>query len=143
MTADDSHFSIHTKEVTMLKRFFIVAIVVAAILVVAAPAFAFDGFRQTYTNSAVCAICHSGTSGPLGVYSGWATTKHAELGVDDTGAPVAANAEPIRMRPALRRLPFKQLQPSEGVAHPDGAPVGDRDHVRVRAREHGRRRRLL
>jgi len=81
----------------MVKRVLIVAVVLAAILVLAAPALAFDGFRQTYTNSTTCAGCHSGTSGPLGVYAGWQTTKHADVG---NPAFFQANALPIEDGPS-------------------------------------------
>ena len=92
MRADvNGSFSTH-KEVTMVKRVLIVAVVLAAILVVAAPALAFDGYRVTYTNSTTCALCHSGTTGPLGVYAGWQTTKHADVG---SPASFSANALPI------------------------------------------------
>jgi hypothetical protein len=85
-----------TKEVTMVKRLMIVAIVLAAILVLAAPALAFDGYRATYTNSTVCQGCHNGTSGPLGVFTGWQTTKHADVG---NPAFFQANALPIEEGP--------------------------------------------
>src|SRR5659263_684333 len=80
----DKHSSSHTyKEVTMAKRVLLVAIVVAAILVVAAPAMAFNGYRGDYTLSTVCAICHTdGSVGPA-VYDKWAATKHAVSGADD------------------------------------------------------------
>src|SRR5450759_3293077 len=65
----DKHSSSHTyKEVTMAKRVLLVAIIVAAILVVAAPAMAFNGYRGDYTTSAACQSCHSGTAGIPSVY---------------------------------------------------------------------------
>ena len=63
----------------MVRRFVILALVVAAFLVLAVPAFAFSGYRETYTTSAACAVCH--TSGQPAnapkVYNDWAGTKHA------------------------------------------------------------------
>lgn len=85
----DKHFSSHTyKEVTMVKRILLVAIVVAAILVVAAPAMAFNGYRGDYTTSDYCSICHSTTSPGSApkVYNAWAATAHAQAGAHGQGA---------------------------------------------------------
>jgi plastocyanin len=84
MKADKSSSSPTYKEVTMLRRFIIVAIVVAAILVVAAPAMAFNGYRDTYVTSDFCSICHKvGQPGDAPkVYDEWQETKHAVAGAD-------------------------------------------------------------
>lgn len=67
----------------MAKRVLLVAIIVAAILVVAAPAMAFNGYRGDYTLTPFCAVCHTdGTVGPA-VYDKWSQTAHAVAGVDD------------------------------------------------------------
>jgi hypothetical protein len=60
----------------MFKRVTIVALVVAAFLVLAVPAMAFNGYRSTYTTSVACATCHNGIAGIPAVYSQWAETKH-------------------------------------------------------------------
>ena len=52
MKADKHSSSPTYKEVTMAKRVLLVAIVVAAVLVVAAPALAFNGYRADYTTAA-------------------------------------------------------------------------------------------
>lgn len=66
----------------MAKRVLLVAIIVAAILVVAAPAMAFNGYRGDYTLTPFCAVCHTdGTVGPA-VYDKWSQTAHAVAGVD-------------------------------------------------------------
>jgi nitrate/TMAO reductase-like tetraheme cytochrome c subunit len=62
----------------MFKRVTIVALVVAAFLVLAVPALAFNGMRGDYTTADGCQICHSGTAGIPAVYHEWAETKHAE-----------------------------------------------------------------
>jgi hypothetical protein len=79
----DKHSSSPTyKEVTMAKRVLLVAIIVAAILVVAAPALAFNGYREDFTPTAICAGCHDvGGIGPV-VYNQWAETKHAVANAD-------------------------------------------------------------
>ncbi|HEY5473569.1 MAG TPA: hypothetical protein VIK32_10310, partial [Candidatus Limnocylindrales bacterium] len=79
----DKHSSSHTyKEVTMAKRVLLVAIIVAAILVVAAPAMAFNGARADYTVTPFCAVCHTdGKVGPA-IYDKWSKTAHAVSGVD-------------------------------------------------------------
>jgi nitrate/TMAO reductase-like tetraheme cytochrome c subunit len=67
----------------MFKRVTIVALVVAAFLVLAVPALAFNGYRSDYTTSQACQTCHSGTANIPAVYNQWAGTKHAVAGEDD------------------------------------------------------------
>ena len=55
-----------------MKRLLIVVAVATALLVLAVPAMAFNGYRADYTTSDLCAGCHSGTAGE------WAETKHGE-----------------------------------------------------------------
>ena len=61
----------------MFKRVTIVALVVAAFLVLAVPALAFNGMRGDYTTTNACQTCHSGTAGIPNVYPRWSGTKHA------------------------------------------------------------------
>jgi len=71
----------------MVKRILLVAIVVAAVLVVAAPAMAFNGYRPDYTTSNYCSTCHQTGqpgSGPK-VYDRWAETAHAVAGAEGQG----------------------------------------------------------
>ena len=56
-----------------MKRVLVVALVVAALLVVAAPALAFNGFRADYTTAAQCAGCHPDK------HAEWMTTPHSSI----------------------------------------------------------------
>jgi hypothetical protein len=68
----------------MFKRVTIVALVVAAFLLLAVPALAFNGFRGDYTTSNACQSCHSGQfAGVPAVYNEWIDTKHAVAGNDE------------------------------------------------------------
>jgi hypothetical protein len=68
----------------MTKRLFIVIAVAVALLALAAPAMAFNGYRADYTTSNACQPCHNGQfAGIPAVYDEWAETKHAEAGADD------------------------------------------------------------
>ena len=62
----------------MVRRFSIVAIVVAAFFVLAVPAFAFNGYRSDYTTSDYCSICHKvgQAGGAPKVYDAWSQTAH-------------------------------------------------------------------
>jgi hypothetical protein len=63
--------------VTVFKRVTIVALVVAAFLVLAVPAMAFNGYRGDYTVSSACRSCHDvGSFGAPIVGANWAKTKH-------------------------------------------------------------------
>ena len=61
----------------------IVTLIVAASLLLATPAPAFNGFRGDYTTTEACATCHSGTAGIPAVHAEWVETKHAEAGADN------------------------------------------------------------
>jgi hypothetical protein len=95
MTADKLLFPIQTtksKEVTMVKRFAVLAIVLAAFLILAVPAFAANGYRADYTTSDACQTCHQAGQ-PLDapkVYNDWAATKHGT----DSEAVSAAKSLP-------------------------------------------------
>jgi hypothetical protein len=67
----------------MFKRVTIVALVVAAFLVLAVPAMAFNGYRGDYTTTEACQTCHDGIAGIPAVYDEWTDTKHAVAGADD------------------------------------------------------------
>jgi len=64
----------------MFKRVTIVALVVAAFLVLAVPALAWNGLREDYTTTPACQTCHSGTAGISNVYDRWSETGHANAG---------------------------------------------------------------
>ena len=63
-------------EVTYLKRALILVVVFVALLALAAPAFAFNGFRADYTTTVYCQGCHTVSPGTP-VYNEWVETKHA------------------------------------------------------------------
>ena len=117
----DSHTPMRntTKEVHVKHIVLVVALVVALVLLVAASAFAFDGYRDTYTNSSVCQACHGGPSGPLAVYNGWATTKHAEVG-DPTLEQ--ANALPIEDGPRCAGCHSGNYSPEKASPSPTVDP---------------------
>jgi hypothetical protein len=84
MRADRPTYFLTSKEVPMTKRLLVVAGVALALLVLAAPAMAFNGLRPDYTTSNACQPCHSGQfAGVPAVYSEWVETKHAEAGAGD------------------------------------------------------------
>jgi nitrate/TMAO reductase-like tetraheme cytochrome c subunit len=63
----------------MFKRVTIVALVVAAFLVLAVPALAFNGMRENYSVATSCQGCHTnGNFGAPKVFDAWAETKHHE-----------------------------------------------------------------
>ena len=79
-----------SKEVTMVKRITLLVVVLAALLLLAVPAFAAtnNGYRADYTTSDACQTCHQAgqpANAPK-VYNGWATTKH---GTDEEAASAA------------------------------------------------------
>ncbi len=89
----------------MTKRLILLGLLVAAFLVLAAPALGFDGFRDTYFNTTGtatqvgCAGCHEdGTLGPA-VYNDYAMTAHAQVGT------VVARPSHGRGRRAARPTP--------------------------------------
>jgi hypothetical protein len=92
MRADKSKFSLHTimnEEVTMVRRFALLVIVLAAFLILAVPAFAANGARADYTTSNACATCHQSDGVPFDapkVYNDWAQTKH---GIDSEAVSAA------------------------------------------------------
>ena len=64
----------------MFKRVTIVAFVVAAFLVLAVPAMAFNGFRDDYSPAELCTGCHPAVAGE------WSETGHAVAGSHGQGA---------------------------------------------------------
>ena len=116
----------------MVKRVLLVAIVVAAILVVAAPALAFNGARADYTPSTDCAVCHTDTPGIPQIYTMWSETKHAEADSDNQHT----------------RLPYGsvcagchtgELRPEQGRADSDGDVKHRCGHLGRRQRDPRRR----
>jgi hypothetical protein len=115
----------------MFKRVTIVALVVAAFLVLAVPALAFNGMRGDYTVSAYCSNCHMvGTPGSAPkVYDGWKETKHGE---DEAFAEVAnrapngsvcqgchtANFDPAKMTPTPTATTYAMSTPLSATSTP-------------------------
>ena len=111
----DSHTPTrNTKKEVLVKHAFVIALVVALALLIAAPAFGFDGYRDTYTNSTVCQLCHTST-GPLGVFAGWQTTKHADVG---DPAAFQANALPIEDGPRCAGCHSGNYDPAKATPTP-------------------------
>ena len=95
----------------MVKRVLLVAIIVAAILVVAAPALAFNGYRERLHASPPCAMCHTDTPGiPQGLH---------RVGADASTARTlrAFGLQEPSVRLGLRRLPHGELRPQQGRSH--------------------------
>jgi len=61
----------------MTKRLFSVAVVVGAFFVLAVPALAFNGFRDTYVLTGYCSTCHYDGGLAQPVYDEWAETAHS------------------------------------------------------------------
>jgi len=122
----------------MTKRLVLAALVVAAALVLAAPAVAFDGYRSDYTptygqDTVSCEGCHSTWS----EFTGWQSTAHAMVGsveIDPgTGELIGgtANAEPIADGPGCAGChsgnysPQKHVPNAAGVYPHENTLVGD------------------
>ena len=115
----------------MVKRILLVVIVVAALLVVAAPAMAWNGFRQDYTATAACQTCHSGIAGIPAVYMQWSETGHARAGAHGQGARLpygsscagchVANYAPAQV---IRTPTATATLPAASSATPSPSPTG-------------------
>jgi hypothetical protein len=125
MTTDRATDQPH-KEVTMTKRLVLVALVVAAALVLAAPALAFDGYRENYTPAyggvGTCQSCHSSWD----VFTDYQGTAHSMVGSVEqdpvTGEVIggAANAEPIAEGPDCAGCHSGNYSPAKHVPDADG-----------------------
>ena len=132
----------------MAKRVLLVAIIVAAILVVAAPAMAFNGYRSDYTVSTACQVCHDGIPGIPAVYGAWSETKHAESNADGQSGRLpygsscagchTANFDPSKVVPT----PTATRQHRRGHLGGGQRAAVRRDHRRRRF-VRGRRRLLI
>ncbi len=81
MNAERHRIDVHTKEVTLLKRGVIVVVVFAFALLLAASAYASNGYRSTYTPSTVCSICHQNPGVVPAqdlVYNAWLSSAHSQ-----------------------------------------------------------------
>ena len=120
MKADDCNSNRH-KEVTMTKRLMLFVLIVAAFLVLAAPALAFDGWRADYTTADMCGACHAGSA----EFDGWAASAHAMVGeatvTEDPENPGewilagTANAEPIADGPGCAGCHSSNYNPAAHV----------------------------
>jgi hypothetical protein len=112
----------------MTKRLFIVALVMAAALVLAAPALAFDGYREGYIlsngdNPTSCESCHRDGPDKFGVWNEWVTTSHAMVGqasvVENPPGTWelsgTANAEPIADGPGCAGCHSGNYAPAKHV----------------------------
>jgi len=114
MRADKPYLPIsksRNKEVTMIRRSAVVAIAVAAFLILATPALAYNGARADYTTSSACGVCHTSgepTNAPK-VYNDWAGTVHAASNGENQGLSIptgsvcagchTANYDPTKVVP--------------------------------------------
>ena len=94
----------------MVKRVLFAAMILAAVLVVAAPALAFNGYRADYDTTQVCAVCHTagGQAASKPVFDTWSETKHAVSGAEGQATRLAtdncagchtANFDPSKLIP--------------------------------------------
>ena len=136
----DKRDSKASKGVTVTKKLVFIGIIVAALLLLAAPAMAFDGYREDFTPTALCALCHQGAS----PYTDWEATAHAMVGEatvsEDPENPGefilegTANAEPISDGPGCGGCHSGNYDPAKAwpdattfypPAVPNTNPTGD------------------
>ena len=118
MRADSLHHSCKaSKEVTMFKRVTIVALVVAAFLVLAVPAMAWNGLRQDYTTSEACQTCHSGIAGIPDTYPGGPAPSMARPESRPIVRRTALSAPAATRRTSIRRSrrPRRAEPPTRGT----------------------------
>ena len=94
----------------MFKRVTIVALVVAAFLVLAVPALAFNGYREDYTTSDYAPSAIATRQAARQDHREWSETATPTRAGVPTGSPTAR----------LWRLPLLQLRPEQGHTEPDG-----------------------
>lgn len=108
----------------MMRRLLFFAIVVSGLLMLAAPAFAFDGYRADYTPTAQCALCHSSSSGFPGVppvYEKWAMTAHA----DKVQTSAISRGSGCAVCHVSNYDPGKHVPPAAGSPYPTEDSAGD------------------
>lgn len=111
------------KEVTLLKRGLIATFVLVLMLGLAASAFAFDGARNDYVNSATCAspgaglTCHTTGGVAQAIYPIWQGSYHAQAGSFTDGT---ANALPVGEGPGCAGCHASNYDPTKayGVTLP-------------------------
>lgn len=116
------------EEVTLLKRFTLVALtVLVAALALASAAFAAsDGVRTNYTTVADCMTCHNTTDGTFaealvqGVHDDWAQTAHADA---------ATNALPISEGPGCAGCHSGNYDPTKATPSGGIYPTDGSDHA--------------
>jgi len=98
------------KKVTLAQRGLLIAILVAAVLVAATPAMAFNGFRADYTTAATCgaASCHPDK------YTEWMTTAHSSI---------EGNLVPIHDGPRCAGCHTGNYDPRKAVPVPGSSPA--------------------
>jgi hypothetical protein len=107
---------------TTVTRAALLAAILVAMLVIAAPAFAFDGARNDFTPVATCAGCHDTGGFAPTVVPEWSMTGHASQGSYD---PAVANAYPVSRGPSCAGCHAGNYTPSkaQGVKTPWPAPT--------------------
>ena len=107
----------------MTKRLVLVALVMAAALVLAAPAGAFDGARSDYPLVSVCSTCHDDGSPLPGapiIVPEWAESAHSHVGDWTTST---ANQYPIRRGPSCAGCHSSNYDPRKQTPRDDGAAI--------------------
>lgn len=89
----------------MVKRLCVAVLTVAAVLLVAAPAMAFNGFRSTYVLTDYCSTCHfDGGVAKTAIYDDWVHTGHAR-----------AQTNPISRGPGCASCHVSNYDPAKHV----------------------------
>lgn len=107
----------------MTKRLVLVVLVMAAALVLAAPASAFDGARDGYQLVAQCGTCHDAGSplpdAPI-IVPEWAGSAHSHVGDWTTST---ANQYPIRRGPSCAGCHSSNYDPRKQTPRDDGTAI--------------------
>ncbi|MGO8684363.1 MAG: multiheme c-type cytochrome, partial [Thermoleophilia bacterium] len=129
MNAERRRIDVHNKEVTLLKRGVIVVAVLALALMLTASAYASNGYRNTYSPSTVCSVCHSPGS-PVQmpaadlVYQAWATSAHANSAINPTPTGgLADNALPTSRGASCAGCHSGNYNPAQDVPVAGATPV--------------------
>ncbi len=96
----------------MAKRVLLVAMIVAAILVVAAPALAFNGYRSDYTTAAECTGCHPDK------HAEWMTTAHSSIEPTPSRSPTDPAARAVTRATTTLRRRYRSIPPIQRACTP-------------------------
>lgn len=99
----------------MTKRLVLVAVVMAAVLALAAPALAFDGARADYPLVSVCSTCHGSTIVPE-----WSESAHSHVGDRTT---FTTNQYPISRGPSCAGCHSSNYDPRKQTPRDNGTAI--------------------